>query len=326
MRIFPNFSVFHMFIRSFLLPLLLSVLATLSSAVEITCEAPLQTTCTVVSCGKINAINETVDVVGGEGSWQVYQTVTGFYALTRGISMKFIPSNIFKMMPSLEYFYAHDVDLEELPTDTFKKCSKLHQISLQENKLKTLGQGFAMGCSQTSVLDLSYNQLTELNGNSFKGLSALTALNINYNYIEVINKGTFDTMPALSLISLDMNKISFVHPASFAILTSLNSLVLSNNRIKVVKSAWFGNKTYFERINLRNNDVSAVDPKIFDTWMVTNSNETQTRISYDLNLEGNECINMELRRVSEKTTPYFKNSLNRCFAEYEGNYFYKNFP
>lgn len=307
--------------------LLALLTATVSEAVTINCEAPIDETCMVVGSDPINSAEDPLEITGSEFAFPIFYAVTGFYALPeKGIVMKFIPSNVFKMMPSLQYFYAHRVELEELPSDSFKKCSQLQQISLQENKLKTLGQGFAMGCSAASMLDLSYNQLTELNANSFKGLTNVSTLNINFNYIEVIQKGTFDNMPALSLIALNMNKISFVHPLAFTSLTSLGSLVLSNNNIKVVKSGWFANKTFFERVNLKNNRVIAVDPNIFDTWMVTNSNDTQALINYNLNLEGNVCANMELRGISVTTTPYFKTSLNRCFAEYEDDYFYKNFP
>ncbi|KAG5684232.1 hypothetical protein PVAND_013470 [Polypedilum vanderplanki] len=313
---------------SFLLFSMLTAIETIiSSPVVITCEAPILETCVVIANDRINSIDDRIQIIGADMNVERFFSVTGFYALSKNINMKFIPSNIFMQMPNLAYFFAHDVQLEELPTNTFRECSKLLQISLQENKLRNLGEGFAEGCSKTLyLLDLSYNQLSALNANSFKGLTSLTVLNMNFNFIEVIEKGTFDNMPALSLITLDMNKISFIHPATFTSLTSLNSLVLTNNKIKVIKSGWFANKTYFERVNLKNNEIVAVDSKIFDTWMITNSNETQLKISYNLNLEGNDCIDMELKKISEKTIPYFKNSLNRCFVEYEENYYYKNFP
>ena len=127
-------------------------MATCVTASNIVCEAPLQTTCIVIENEKIESINETIEIVGSENGAQYYPAVTGFYAISKDLDIQYIPSNIFKIMPNLEYFYAYEVNLKELPTDSFKKCANLQQISLAKNLIKKLGQGFAMGCSNAYLL------------------------------------------------------------------------------------------------------------------------------------------------------------------------------
>ncbi|CAG9801815.1 unnamed protein product [Chironomus riparius] len=303
----------------------IAFIATCVTASNIVCEAPLQTTCIAIEIEKIESINETIEIVGSENGAQYYPAVTGFYAISKDLDMQYIPSNIFKIMPNLEYFYAYEVNLKQLPTDSFKRCSKLHQISLAKNSIETLGQGFAIGCSNAYLLDLSYNQITELTAASFKGLTSLTTLTINFNFIEVIGKGTFDTMPVLTLISMSMNKISTVHPNAFMKLSNLGSLVLNDNRIKVIKSGWFANKNFLATVNLQSNEISAIEPNFLTEWTSSNLNTTKS-FNYELNLMGNNCIKTNMKEISDKTTKYYENSLYKCFEEYENNYFFKNFP
>lgn len=172
--------------------------------------------------------------------------------------MDFLPSEIWSVLPHLEYIVVKEVHMKTLEEGSFKGAKKLKRF---------LGDG---------------NFLTHIPKNTFKGTECLDRLWLKDNLISSIDDNAFSGLGSLTILMLENNSISdiggFMTP-----LTSLKHLGLRENKIIKLSAESFKFNFKMEFVDLTDNRVNVVDPNVF----------CFTKKLIGISLSGNICDNSD---------------------------------
>lgn len=192
--------------------------------------------------------------------------------------------------------------LNFLPKETFTKFPQLNDFSLQNCQLRHLRSGDLKYAGNLKNLNLDNNELDSLNASSFAGAENLEWISVSSNFIENIHKDTFQGLSKLQMLILSQNKLHKLPRETFFPLTALREVLLNGNSFDTMPAGLFDRNLQMQRIWLQDNGLKVIDPAIF---------EPLKNLIY-INLQNNECVNEEFRKIYRETELMLPEALKSC--------------
>lgn len=195
-------------------------------------------------------------------------------------NISYIPDQIFKKFPNLEYVNVNGVGLKSL------RC-----IS---------------NASDLKVILANNNYISKLDANTFSVATDLETLSFRKNMIKEVDVNAFYNLGNLRELYLSDNQISSLHMNTLAPLISLEILAISGNQLKSIDLELFHANLQLHEILLYDNKLTAVHPQTF----------TNLQNLFNLELHGNLCVDKDIRVDDGEFQELIKNHLKVCFEGY----------
>ena len=195
-------------------------------------------------------------------------------------NISFIPPQVFKKFPNLEYLSVNGVGLKEFRA--LDNSSNMKVILANNNLIKTLDEKVFEVSSDLETLSFRKNQIEEIDVKAFFALGNLRELYLSDNLLSNLHMNTFATLISLEIISLSGNQLQTIDLETFHANHQLNEILLYDNKI------------------------TAVHPQTF------NSLESL----FNLELHGNLCVDKDIRLDDGDLQEVIKSYLKQCFADY----------
>ena len=157
-----------------------------------------------------------IKVLVPESSYMDVEDLTELEILNSNI--KFIPQNIFDIMPALEAFTIIRSSLTSITRGSFKGADNIESITIEGNIISDLGPYIFEGAEKVLHLLLSQNNITTVSPEAFHGLKSLKVLSLRGNKIKNINVNVFKH-------NISLRKLTFSHN----FVEEINSDLLKNN-------------------------------------------------------------------------------------------------
>jgi Leucine-rich repeat (LRR) protein len=158
------------------------------------------------------------------------------------------PTNLFKLLPSLQSLSATNCGLLTLQT----LGSKSPNISDSGKYLMHL--------------DLSNNMVTFLEAHTFQLTSILETLSLSNNRLTYIDASAFSGLSKLDFLFLNNNQLTYLDLPVFTPLQSLTRLFSSNNLFQNFNFEWFSNNIQLEYVHLDGNKLSTLQATVVNNF------------------------------------------------------------
>lgn len=195
-------------------------------------------------------------------------------------NLTFIPEQVFKKFPNLEYLNVNNVGLK-----SFRPITNARDLK---------------------VVLANDNQLTKLNANVFAVTTNLEKLSFRKNKIQEVDVNTFYNLGNLRELYLSDNQLRSLHMNTFAPLISLEILSLSGNQLQSVDLELFHANVQLNEVLFYDNKLSAIHPQAFSSLAKL----------FNLELHGNLCADKDFRLEDGELQELIKNHLKQCFENY----------
>lgn len=195
-------------------------------------------------------------------------------------NMSYIPDQLFKKFPNLEYLNMNGVGLKSL-----------HPIS---------------NAPDLKVILANNNQLTKLEANVLCVTTDLETLSFRKNQIREVDVHAFHNLGNLRELYLSDNQLSSLHMNTFAPLISLEIVSLSGNQLQSIDLELFHANLQLHEILLYDNKITAVHPQAFSSLLNL----------FNLELHSNICVAKDIRMDDGNFQELVKNYLRQCFEGY----------
>ena len=151
---------------------------------------------------------KVIKVLIDEGSFVGAEDLTELEILNSNI--KFIPKNIFDIMPALEAFTIIRSSLTSITRGSFKGADNIESITIEGNIISDLGPHIFEGAETVLQLMLSENRINTVDPDAFKGLKSLKVLSLRDNNIKKLNVNVLKDNISLQKLTLSHNKVDEV--------------------------------------------------------------------------------------------------------------------
>ena len=195
-------------------------------------------------------------------------------------NLSYIPEQVFKKFPNLEYLNANNVGLKSFRALT-------NAVDLK-------------------VVLANNNQLSKLNANVFCVATNLGRLSLRKNQIQEIDVNAFNSLRNLKELYLSDNQLSSLHMNTFSPLISLEILALSGNQLQSIDLELFHANLQLNEILLYDNKITAIHPQAFNNLAKL----------FNLELHGNTCVDKDIRSDDGVLQELIANHLKQCFESY----------
>lgn len=240
----------------------------------------------VYSCKIKNAVlhneNDKFTVTGTHPSKGRKDLGVKFLEFTSS-NLSFVPEQVFKKFPNLEYLNVNSVGLK-----SFRPLTS---------------------ASDLKVVLANNNKLTKLNANVFCVSTDMETLSFRKNQIDEVDVNAFHNLGNLRELYLSDNKLSSLHMNTFAPLISLEILSLSGNQLQSIDLELFHANLQLHEVLLYDNKLTAIHPQAFHNLAKL----------FNLELHGNLCVDKDIRLDDGELKELVKNHLKQCFESYPEN-------
>lgn len=195
-------------------------------------------------------------------------------------NISYIPEQVFKKFPNLEYLNVNGVGLKSF-----------HPLA---------------NASDLKVILANNNQISRLDANVFSVSTDMETLSLRKNNIQEVDVNAFHNLGNLRELFLSDNKLSGLHMNTFAPLISLEVLSLSGNQLQSIDLELFHANLQLHEILLYDNKITAVHPQTF----------TNLANLFNLELHGNLCVDKDIRIDDGDFQDLVKSYLKVCFEGY----------
>ncbi|KAJ0175989.1 hypothetical protein K1T71_008163 [Dendrolimus kikuchii] len=203
-----------------------------------------------------------------DSSWDTFNTLKNANKLvltnTRGITLKYIPTNAFKQMDSLLKLDIKYGNIEKVEEFAFANLSFVEEISLRDDQIKVLGKNAFAHHRDLVTLNLDTNNIAEINRDVFVDLPSLEKLYLTSNKITTIHDRAFINLINLKELEIDRNALFSLNSETFSGLHKLQKLDLSMNSLEVIGDNTFLPLKSLKSLNLEGNKIQMLDEKAFN--------------------------------------------------------------
>lgn len=174
----------------------------------------------------------------------------------RNSSLRYIPANIFILLPEIRRLECRHCQLSNIISNTFTKAFKLNEIDFAFNNLTSLEQNFNGEATNLLVIDLSWNQISSINSKAFESLTNLTALNLSHNDIKTVESNIFRSLVALKILNMEYTQLKItIDDQLFENNKNLTDLYLNDNQIKNITNSAISKLDKLEILSLNSNSL-----------------------------------------------------------------------
>lgn len=195
-------------------------------------------------------------------------------------NISYIPDQVFKKFPNLEYLNVNGVGLKSL-----------HPIP---------------SAADLKVILANNNQISRLEANNFCTATDLETLSFRKNLIQEVDVNAFRNLGNLRELYLSDNQLTSLHMNTFAPLISLEIISLSGNQLQSVDLELFHANVQLHEILLYDNKITAVHPQAFSNLVNL----------FNLELHNNLCVAKDIRMDDGNFPELVKSYLKQCFEGY----------
>lgn len=204
--------------------------STYSAVVQ--CQYQADGTCKIIAMTPVVAPFEDITVAGQAANYVEPKTLQLYFINTYVI--KFIPTRIFNIFPSLISVQITNCSTSILTTDAFMNCNNMINIQVEYGNILFVPEGFAQRCSLVRGLSLIYNNIQTIDTNAFRGLSILQNLDLRGNRLTCLTPAMFLNIPRIQEIYLLNNYFQTVNTLLFKGLKELKKVDLSSNLLSYI--------------------------------------------------------------------------------------------
>ncbi|XP_072930470.1 uncharacterized protein [Epargyreus clarus] len=210
----------------------------------------------------------TIDGVAfDDPSWDSFMDLKKVTKLTltntRGIALKYIPTNGLKHTKELLKLDVKYGNIETVEANAFANLTVVEEISLRDNQIKILKASAFIHHHALKSINLDTNNIIEINRDVFIDLPALERLYLTNNKITTIHDRAFIHLANLKELEIDRNNIFSLNSESFSGLKNLDKLDLSSNSLEVIGDNTFLPLTRLRILNLDGNKIQMIDERGF---------------------------------------------------------------
>lgn len=182
--------------------------------------------------------------------------------------LNYVPTNVFYIFPSIQYFEMINVELKHLVINAFASCEKLETIFIGNNNFAHVSSGFAKKCGNLRNVSLPNNEIKTIHENALHKLNNLEALDLTNNSIVCIPPKLFKKSPNIFKINLSFNKISAINKITFQGLKNVNYINLESNQIAFIPALKFDDSSDNGGLELilSNNPIYAIEPTFIQNF------------------------------------------------------------
>lgn len=185
------------------------------------------------------------------------------FSNTRGISLNYIPTNVFLITPKLLKVEIKFGNIETLQPFAFANLTLLENIILSDNQIKVLSVNAFAHHRDLAFISLDSNEIVEINRNVFVDLPSLEKLFLTNNKITTIHDKAFIHLINLEELEMDRNSLFSLNSETFSGLRKLERLDLSGNSLEVIGDNTFLPLINLKSLNLQGNKIQMLDEKAF---------------------------------------------------------------
>lgn len=195
-------------------------------------------------------------------------------------------------------------NLSYIPDQIFKKFPNLEYLSMNSVGLKKMNP--IVNASDLKVILVNHNDISTLDAKTFEVATDLEVLSFRKNQIEEIDMNAFYLLGNLRELYLSDNRILSLHLNTFSPLISLEVLAISGNQLQTIDMELFSANLQLREILLYDNKITAVHPQTFNSLSSL----------FNLELHGNLCVDKDIRFDDGEFLDLVKNHLKQCFEDY----------
>lgn len=196
-------------------------------------------------------------------------------------------------------------NLSYIPSQIFRKFPNLEYLNINEVGLKKINP--IVNASDLKVILANNNQITALNAKVFEVSTDLEVLSFRKNQIEEVDVHAFHHLGNLRELYLSDNRILSLHMNTFSPLISLEILSISGNQLQTIDMELFQSNLQLREVLLHDNKITAIHPQTFNSL---------TEL-FNLELRGNLCADKDIRYDDGgEFEDLVKNYLKQCYEDY----------
>jgi len=215
-----------------LFSIIFTIITTSAYSAVVQCQYQTDGTCKIVGITPVLAPFEAITVAGQAVNYVEPKTLQLYFV--NNFIIKFIPTNIFTIFPSLISIQITNCSTSMLTTDAFMNCNNLINIQVEYGNILYFPEGFAQRCSKVRGLSLIYNNIQVIDKNAFRGLSILQNADLRGNRLTCVAPEVFLNTPLIQQIYLQNNLIRTVDNLLLRNLQELRQLDIGNNLLSYI--------------------------------------------------------------------------------------------